>query len=84
MVIPDYASAPDGWGEVWQRYVEKGISPGSFGRALLCNNLAASVLRADPDNKAILAKHVQWLWENMPAEAWGSEEAYEQWTSKKY
>jgi hypothetical protein len=75
-MIIGYQSAPNGFGDVWQRYLEHGLPPGSFGRALLCNDLTAAVLRADPNNKRLLGQHVEWLWNHFPLESWGNEAKY--------
>lgn len=77
----DYDQAPNGWGEIWRRYVEHGLSPGSFGASLLCNDLRGAVLRADATNIQLIPQHIQWMWSNLPYEAWGSREAYERWTA---
>lgn len=76
----DYSTAPNNFGDTWQYYMERGISPGSFGEALLCNDLVDAVHRADWINKDLIPQHVMWLWDNLPYEAWGSKEAYEKWT----
>jgi len=75
MNIP-YHTAPNKFGDTWQRYIEHGISPGSFGTALLCNDLMSAALRADVDNRRLLADHTLWLFEYMPWQAWGDEDRY--------
>lgn len=81
-MTPDYASAPNGFGESWRLYYENGISPGSFGASLLCGDLVGAVQRADRVNIDLIPKHVWWLWDNLPYNAWGSPEVYQQWTAK--
>lgn len=78
----DYPGAPNGFGGTWQRYVEHGISPGSFGTALLQNNLSDAIRRADSTNINLIVRHVKWLWINLPYEAWGSEKAVEKWVER--
>lgn len=75
----NYTAAPNQWGDIWQRYIEHGLSPGGFGTALLCNDLTAAVRRADPVNIRLIGEHVQWLWDNMIYEAWGTRDKYNEW-----
>jgi hypothetical protein len=76
----NYESAPNNFGDSWQRYVEHGIPPGSFGEALLCNRLREAFGCADHININLIPQHVQWLWDNLPFEAWGSDEAFQAWS----
>jgi hypothetical protein len=78
----DYASAPNGFGDTWKRYIEHGIQPGSFGAALVKNDLVGAVGSADPDNIKLIPSHMMWLWNNAPMHCWGSEEAYNQWVAR--
>jgi hypothetical protein len=53
-------------------YVEHGQIPGSFLQAVICNDLRAAVERADANNITILPAYVSWLYNEAPAQCWGS------------
>lgn len=56
-------------------YVERGIPPsGHFVNALLENDLVLSVRYADPDNRRRLDEYVLYLYNEIPANCWGSPE----------
>lgn len=74
-----YETAPNFWGRDWQLYIEHAILPGSFGTALLNNDLRDAVLRADSINIRLIPQHVKWMWENLPYESWGSAGAVQAW-----
>jgi hypothetical protein len=76
----DYATVPvDYMAGAMQRYVEQGIEPGSFLRALLSNDLRGAIARADGMNVARIPHWVVWMENNLPGGAWGSSERYESW-----
>ena len=62
-----------------KRYVEDRIPTGGFLYAVLTNNLAEAVLRADLENRRALADIVTFVWHYLPSEAWGSPEKVEAW-----
>ena len=68
--------------ESFERYFRYGYQPGSFGTAVLCNNLFEAVMRADHVNRESLAHLVYWIEENAPAGSWGSREAVYGWLNK--
>ena len=80
----DYDDAPNGWGPVWKRYVEHRLNPGSFGAALLCNDLVMAVMCADHINIGLIGEHVSWMINNLPPESYGSLEKYERWVTPAY
>ena len=84
MRAPAYSEAPNDWGDVWQRYVEHRISPGSFGEALLCNDLKMAVMCADHININLIGEHVAWMLNNLPHTCWGSQDKYERWVTPAY
>jgi hypothetical protein len=65
-----------------QLYVEQGIEPGGFMRALLCNDLRGAVARADAANIARIPHWVVWMENNLPGAAWGSVQNYENWIAR--
>lgn len=79
---PAYEDAPNDFGRSWERYIERGIRPGSFAQSLLCNDLIGAVRCADKDNIRLIAAHVKWLYIYAPSECWGSEEKFLRWLEK--
>lgn len=77
-----YDDAPNNWGDIWERYIDHGILPGGFGTALLTNNLKAAVAAADWINIDLIPKHILWLWDHMPAQAWGTPDAVNAWVKQ--
>jgi hypothetical protein len=63
--------------EALQKYKDKGIKPGSFLTAVLENNLQNAVLKADDESKGALVNIVQYCWDTLPANIWGSPTAVE-------
>ena len=61
------------------RYLNHGIHPGGFLTALLENNLAEAIMRADGINRTLLAEWVEYIWWEIPADAWGSREKCRSW-----
>lgn len=60
-------------------YVERGIKPGSFMKAILANDFAGALLHADSVNSNRLHLFATWLNRRCPPEAWGSYEAVSKW-----
>ena len=73
---------PDHTREALERYFLYAFEPGSFVKAVLCNDLVSSVARADHFNKPALADIVRWLIDNAPEGSWGHEEYYQEWINK--
>lgn len=61
------------------RYLSERIPPGRFLRAVLENDLAGAVLRADPESLEGLAPLVVHLHDVVPGNAWGSPAAVSAW-----
>ena len=76
-VIPDHMM--DGL----TRYIESGIPPGHFLRAVIINDLKEAVGRADDENVKILPAYVGYLYNEAPAGCWGSQEAFDHWVDLK-
>ena len=58
-----------------ERYVNERIPPGGFLTAVLSNDLAGAVARADMYNREALSDIVQYIYNRVPASAWGSPKA---------
>lgn len=65
--------------ETLERYVDRGIPPGSFVLAVLENDLRTACERADLQNRHCLWGYVAWLYNYAPAGCWGSPEAVAFW-----
>lgn len=61
------------------RYVEFGIAPGGFLRAVICNDLQGACKQADFRNRRRIWEFVGWLYNNAPANSWKSEGAMARW-----
>ena len=64
-------------------YLEHGVEPGSFLYSVLTNNLKEACARADHVNAQYLTNIVSYCYNNIPSDAWGSEEKVEAWMEKK-
>lgn len=68
-MIPDHTlSALD-------RYVNQRIQPGGFLTAVLSNDLFGAVAKADSANKLALYDICQYIYNEVPGNAWGSYDA---------
>jgi hypothetical protein len=56
------------------RYVEHKMLPGGFLMAVLTNDLFGAVGRADSENLAALPDIVRYVYNQMPADSWGSKD----------
>lgn len=63
-------------------YVKHGCEPGGFLYAVLSNNLSEAVGRADAGNLAALADIVKFVYNELPSEAWGSQNKVNAWLKK--
>lgn len=61
------------------RYLELGLRPGHFLTAILKNDLAEAVSRADDENQRLIADYILVLVDHAPSDAWGSPAKVEQW-----
>lgn len=62
-----------------QDYIERGTPVGSFLHAVLSNDLAGAVFKADKANKAWLTEIVGWVAYHAPEASWGSEAKVIRW-----
>ncbi len=61
------------------RWIENGIVPGGFLKAVICNDLAEAVLRADDHNIRNLPAYVSFFHNEAPSNCYGSKASMEQW-----
>lgn len=66
-----------------RRWIEHGVMPGSFLRAVLENNLKDAVGQADSTNQQLLVAYVIFLYNEAPAACWGSPEKVRAWAEAK-
>jgi hypothetical protein len=66
-----------------KRYIEHGIKPGSFLRAVIQNDLREAVGAADDENMANLPAYVAYFYNEAPSDCWGSPENMEAWIERK-
>ena len=64
-----------------QRWRDLRVRPGSFLCAVLENDLRKAVQSADPVSYGALRAIVEWCWNELPADAWGSPEKMDAWAA---
>ena len=62
-----------------KRYIERGIKPGKFLRAVLCNDLLVAVRYADAENLKALSAYGLFLLRHAPTACYGSKAKYDAW-----
>ena len=68
----NYGNLPPHMRGPFKRYIENRISMGSFGTALVENNLSLAFATADHINTAAMQDIVAWMNWEMPSDCWGS------------
>lgn len=79
MSTVDYSMLPPHMQDGARLYVERGIEPGSFMRAVLENDLYGAASRADSINKEMLFEWVQWMYAEAPGACWGDRVLVDTW-----
>lgn len=74
-----YEEVPERTLNGFDQYAQERIPPGDFGKAVLSNDLAEAVGRADLQNEQALSKIVRYMYNELPMRCWGSEKAVEEW-----
>jgi len=75
--IPDYTK------EAIDRYVKDGIPVGGFLTAFLSNDLMGALGRADINNRFALFAIADYVYNEIPANCWGSVEIMQSWMEMK-
>lgn len=75
----DYSKLPEHMRDGFQRYVEHHIPLGSFGHAVVCNDLFRACAKADDVNRYRLFDIVSWLYSEAPSPCWGNPEKVMAW-----
>ena len=61
------------------RWIERGTEPGGFLTAVLCNDLAGAVDKADDRNVELIPNFVKLLYNHAPMACWGSKQRFWEW-----
>lgn len=75
----DYSILPEHMQGGARRYIERGISPGSFMRAVLENNFLEAFKRADDENTERMKDWARWIYNECPRDAHGDPDTVSEW-----
>lgn len=78
----DYEKLPEILRLGVKRYVERGVLPGDFLRAVIQNNLQDAVCHAGPEILPLLKDIVLFFHWEVPGPCWKSEKAMTEWQTK--
>lgn len=79
----NYDNLPEDLQGPLRRYIEEGIPPGGFLTAVLANDLAGAVGRADHVNIRRIPEIVKWIYNEAPHTCWGSYDKVNEWIANK-
>ena len=79
----NYELLPDYMREGMKLYIEDGIMPGSFLRDVICNDLVGAFAHADDYNINHMKDYADFIYNEMPIEAWGSYEKMVRWCEER-
>lgn len=68
----DYSRLPEHMRGGMRRYIENGIPPGSFQRAVLSNDLMGAYRKGDDINTAAMRDYAMFLYNDAPSGCYGS------------
>lgn len=60
-------------------WAQEGVPPGDFGVAVLTNDFAEAVARADSENQEHLVEIAKYVYNELPLGCWGSKEQVQNW-----
>jgi hypothetical protein len=75
----NYNLIPEHIRDGMKRYIEEGIPPGGFLMAVLENNLTEAYKRADHINKERIPDIVDFVYNELPLQCWGSPNKVSEW-----
>lgn len=78
-----YAAIPEMTLNSLSLYVNEGVPTGSFLRSVLSNDLFGAFERADQGNRDAIGLLVTYIYNEIPAECWGTREHYHSWLERK-
>ena len=62
-----------------KRYIENGIVPGNFLKAVIQNNLSEAIGQADVENLKNIPAYIGYFYNETPLSCWGSKKKMEKW-----
>jgi len=77
-----YHALPEHMQDGMRLYIERGVQPGSFLRAVLSNDLMGALGKADDVNINALPAYGSFLYNEAPSLCWGSPEVVSAWISR--
>ncbi len=77
-----YPDVPDRTLNSLDQWAKNTLPPGSFGMAVLKNDLTEAVGRADRQNRNSLPRIVEYCYNELPNRCWGSEKAVKNWKER--
>ncbi len=77
-----YDQLPEHMREAARDYVERHRRPGDFLAAVLSNDLTEAFGEADDTNRAAMHTWAGWLYNHVPAAAWGSKAVVDAWVKE--
>lgn len=80
----NYPNIPSNTRAALSAYVERGYMPGGFLESVLANDLFGAIGQADRANKAALADIVMFIYNEVPANAWGSRPKVQGYVAKMF
>ena len=68
----NYSRLPEHMRGAFQRWIDYGIEPGSFGMAVICNDLFEAFGYADQTNTACMKDIISFFYNDAPSQCYGS------------
>jgi hypothetical protein len=74
---------PSRMNESLRLYIERGVLSGDFLMAVICNDLAEAIGRADEENMENLPAYAAYFHNHAPAQCWGNQAKMMAWHERK-
>lgn len=78
----DYSQLPHHMQAGMRRYIERGIPPGDFLTAILCNDFMEACGHGDDINRNRMFDYAVFLYNEAPPSCYGSREAFKAWVGR--
>ena len=78
----NYDLLPEHMQDGMRLYIERGVEPGSFITAVLCNDLMGALGKADDINRHRLFDYGLFLYNEVPSSCFGSREKVAAWVAR--
>lgn len=79
----DYSGLPKSLREGARLWIEEGIGPGSFLRAVIDNNLLEACCQASRENLEHIVDITKWWYIEAPAHCWGTKGKADEWAKAR-